>query len=133
MRYRRSALVSCVCFLTAAFGISGFMRDLDGRENTQRHISEIPLPFGDRPKPQEIRDWINKLPHEVRKEAIASFYQQYGKPYLDRTRKQPTYKPPGVKDEDTREFVFKRAPERNLKLFVDYPSDWKASDKRIQG
>ena len=90
----------------------------------------VKLPFGSRPKAKQIRDWINALAQEDRKQAIAAFHEQIGKPYLDRIRKQSTYKPPGIRDADTREFVFKQTPQRALKLFVDYPDDWQAKDKR---
>jgi len=92
--------------------------------------SRVKLPFDRRPRPQQIRDWINNLPQEDRQQAIAAFYEQIGKPYLDRTRKQRVYKPPGIKDADTRKFVFKQTPQRDLKLFVDYPADWQVSDGR---
>ena len=92
--------------------------------------AQVTLPFGDRPKGQEIRDWVNQLPQEGRKDAIAAFHEQYGKPYLERTRNQPEYVAPGLSDADTREFVFKKTPQRDLKVFVDYPSGWKAGDKR---
>lgn len=90
----------------------------------------VELPFGNRPKVQEIRDWIINLPEENREEGIAVFHKKVGKPYLDKTRKQPNYKSPGISDDDTRSFVFKHTGSRDLHLFVDYPKDWKAGDKR---
>ncbi len=90
----------------------------------------VDLPFSKQPKRSEIRTWINQLPDEQRPEAIRAFYEKYGKPYLEKTRNQKEYKAPGVQDEDTREFVFKKTPLRDLKLFVDYPADWKPSDRR---
>ncbi len=92
--------------------------------------SEVELPFNNRPKPAEIRIWINQLPEKDREEGIALFYEQYGKPYLDRTRKQKDYKAPGIQDDDTRSFVFKKTHTRELKVFVDYPGNWKATDNR---
>ena len=99
-------------------------------------ITSIPLtanvefPFEARPKPSEIRAWINELPNRDREEGIAAFYEQYGKPYLDRTRKQQEYKAPGIHNEGTRSFVFKETETRNLNVFVDYPDDWTSTDKR---
>ena len=101
--------------------------EVNAQEKTMPGATSIKLP---RPRTQDIRDWIKKLPQAGRKEAIAAFYEQIGKPYLDKTRHQPNYRPPGIKDADTREFVFKKAPERDLKLFVDYPEDWRAGDQR---
>ena len=93
-------------------------------------IGKVDLPFGNRPKAKEIREWINHLPAEDRKEGIASFHEQYGKPFLERTRNQSEYKAPGIQDEDTKEFVFKKTALRDLKVFVDYPEDWKPGDQR---
>lgn len=93
-------------------------------------FAAVDLPFGKQPKRSEIRAWINQVPSEQRSEAIQAFYEKYGKPYLERTRNQKEYKAPGIQDEDTREFVFKETPLRDLKLFVDYPADWKPSDRR---
>ena len=95
-----------------------------------QQAGEVHLPFGTRPGPQQVRDWINNLPQEGRREAIAAFHERIGKPYLDKTRKQPKYKPPGIKDTDTREFVFKKTSQRDLRLFVDYPKDWQTTDRR---
>ena len=92
--------------------------------------AEVILPFGKRATKSEIRNWISNLPRKDREEGVAKFYQQIGKPFLEKTRKQPDYKPPGIKDDDTREFIFKKTENRNLKLFVDYPEDWKTGDKR---
>lgn len=95
------------------------------------HLSgEVVLPFGPRPKAKEIRQWINQLPEEDRKGGIATFYRDHGIPYLNRTRKQSDYKAPSIRDEDTKEFIFKETTQRNLKLFVDYPPNWNASDQR---
>jgi acetyl esterase len=98
--------------------------------NAGTTYAKVQWPFGERPKVQEIRDWVNQLPQDGRMEAIAAFHEHYGKPYLERTRNQPDYVAPGLSDADTREFVFKKTPQRELKVFVDYPSDWKAGDNR---
>jgi acetyl esterase len=109
---------------------SCFDSESAAQEKEPRYTDKVAFPFGDRPKAQEIRNWINNHPQEGRKEAIAAFHEQIGKPFLERTRKQPEYKAPGISDADTREFVFKRTPQRDLKLFVDYPADWKKGDRR---
>lgn len=93
-------------------------------------LSAVEFPFGNRPKATEIRTWINSVPANDREEAIAAFYERYGKPYLDRTRNQSSYKAPGIHDEDTREFVFKQTGYRDLKVFVDYPENWQPTDNR---
>jgi len=92
--------------------------------------AQVAFPFGERPKGKEIREWINGLPRDGRAEAVATFYEKYGKPFLDRTRNQREYVAPRISDSDTKEFVFKVTPQRELKVFVDYPSDWKADDNR---
>jgi hypothetical protein len=81
--------------------------EVNAQEKTMPDATSIKLP---RPRSQDIRDWIKKLPQAGRKEAIAAFYEQIGKPYLNKTRHQPTYRPPAMKDADTREFVFKKGP-----------------------
>ena len=124
----RSPLTAAT-FILAAF-LGSVAIDCAAEEKGTQGTAEVVLPFGSRPKAQEIRDWINNHPQEGRKEAIAAFHEQIGKPFLDKTRKQAEYKPPGISDADTREFVFKRTPQRDLKLFVDYPADWKKSDRR---
>ena len=128
MRYRLP-LAPATVFVLAAFIVSSGIHS-KAQESEAQHTVGVELPFGARPKAQEIRDWINSHPQEGREEAIAAFYERIGKPFLDRTRKQSEYKPPGIRDADTREFVFKKTPERDLRLFVDYPADWKASDRR---
>ena len=90
----------------------------------------VVLPFGSRPTAEEIRDWINGLPQQSRREAIAAFHQRIGKPLLERTRKQLDYVPPTPRGAGTKEFVFKKTPQRDLKVFVDYPADWRATDRR---
>jgi acetyl esterase/lipase len=92
--------------------------------------AEVELPFENNPNRNEVRTWINNLPHADRAEGIAKFYEQIGKPTLERTLNQKSYKPPPISDDDTRSFVFKTTENRDLHVFVDYPADWKASDKR---
>ncbi len=89
-----------------------FVVEATAQENKMPDASTVKLP---RPRTQDIRDWIKNLPPEGRPEAIAAFYEQIGKPYLDKTRHQPKYRPPRIKGTGTREFVFKKAPERDLK------------------
>jgi acetyl esterase len=125
----RLLFIPVTIFVLALFS-SCFDSESTAQEKEPRYTDKVDFPFGNRPKAQEIRDWINNHPQQGRKEAIAAFYARIGKPYLDRTRKQREYKPPGISDADTREFVFKRTPQRDLKLFVDYPADWKKSDRR---
>ena len=93
-------------------------------------LTAVTFPFGNRPRVKEIRTWINTVPPNEREEAITAFYERYGKPHLDRTRSQPTYKAPSIQDEDTRAFVFKQTEFRDLNVFVDYPDDWHPSDER---
>lgn len=128
VKYRSPLMAATLAIL--AICSSDFAADVTAQEKKAADMATVELPFDKRPKPQEIRDWINHLPQQGRTEAIAAFYEQIGKPYLDKTRHQPNYRPPGIKDADTREFVFKKTPERALKLFVDYPEDWKAGEQR---
>ena len=92
--------------------------------------AEVELPFGKNPKRNEVRNWINNLPKNDRAEGIAEFYEHIGKPVLDRTRNQKSYRAPGISDADTRSFVFKSTESRDLHVFVDYPADWKPTDNR---
>jgi|GEM_PF-1095512 len=98
--------------------------------NLQTNHAQVTLPFDGRPTGKEIREWVNNLPREGRTEAVAAFYEQYGKRFLERTRNQREYVAPGLSNPDTKAFVFKRTPQRELKVFVDYPPDWKAGDQR---
>ncbi|MDA0347520.1 MAG: alpha/beta hydrolase fold domain-containing protein [Verrucomicrobia bacterium] len=92
--------------------------------------AEVELPFGKNPSRKEVRNWINNLSQNERAEGIATFYEQIGKPVLQRTLNQKKYVAPGLSDEDTRSFVFKTTEKRNLHIFVDYPDTWQATDKR---
>ena len=128
MKYRSPLTDAGIYALATFLAFSGIQSK--AHEKEARHTAGVELPFGERPKAQEIRDWINSLPQEGRKEAIAAFHERIGKPFLDKTRKQPNYTPPAISDADTKAFVFKKTPQRDLKLLVDYPADWKASDGR---
>ncbi len=119
----------CGIVLTLAINSSS-LTPAKSQDRSARPTADYKLPFSNRPKVQEIRDWIKQVPDQDRPAAIATFYEQIGKPYLDKTRKQGQYKPPGIKDSDTREFVFKSTPTRDLKLFVDFPADWQKEDNR---
>jgi acetyl esterase len=88
------------------------------------------LPFTKQPTRKEMRDWLHSLTPENRKASIRQFYEQYGRKFVERTLNQKRYAAPAQSDDDTRQFMFKQTPQRDLNLFVDYPKGWKASDKR---
>jgi hypothetical protein len=91
MRYRPLLAPAKILVLATFFVFSGVYSK--AQQKKAEHTTGVKLPFGNRPKAQEIREWINGHPREGRKEAIAAFHEQIGKPYLDRTRKQPEYRP----------------------------------------
>jgi len=88
------------------------------------------LPFQGPPSRQEVRRWVNNLPAEGRKEAIRAFYEQYGAKMAEGLARQRHYQLPAEVDDDTHGFLFKRTPQRELNVFVDYPGDWKRTDRR---
>jgi len=83
---------------------------------------------------QQLRQMIKSLAGEkdsnVRKAKIREIHQTYGKPWLNVVTKHTRYQPPGQQGPTTREFVFKQTAKRPLKIFVDFPPDWKPTDRR---
>jgi acetyl esterase len=79
----------------------------------------------------EIRQMVRELDAlapDARKARIQELYEKYGKPMLARAKK--TGYQPGRTDENTKVFDFKKVPGRVLKIYVRFPDDWKATDRR---
>ena len=63
-----------------------------------------------------------------RKARIQELYEKYGKPMRERLTKAKYQ--PGTTDENTQVYDFKTVPKRNLKIYIDFPPDWKQGDRR---
>ena len=83
---------------------------------------------------QQLRQMVKRVAQEkdpdVRKARIEEIHKKYGKPWLTAVTKRTRYQPPGQQGPKTKEFVFKRTPKRPLKIYVDFPPDWKQTDRR---
>ncbi len=79
---------------------------------------------------QMVREVAKEENPEVRKAKIKDIHKKYGKPWLQSVTKRTHYQPPAQQGPTTREFVFKRTPKRELKIYVDLPPDWKQTDRR---
>jgi len=83
---------------------------------------------------QQLRKMVKNLAQEkdteLRKAKIREIYETYGKPWLKVVTKNTQYQPPGQQGPTTKEYVFKRVPQRQLKIFVDFPPGWKPTDRR---
>jgi len=101
-------------------------------------VAQIPLHAADQPSPritrQQLRQMVKDLAGEkdthIRKTKIKEIHEKYGKAWLRAVTKQTQYKPPGQTGTTTKEFVFKRVQRRELRIFVDFPPDWKPTDRR---
>lgn len=97
-------------------------------------LSFAPLAGGAEKKPPnraQIRQMVKEvtsLPDKERKARIQEIFEKYGKPMRERLRKAKYQ--PGKTDDGTKVFDFKQVPGRSLKIYVDFPPDWKATDKR---
>jgi len=87
----------------------------------------------ERPNKPPNRAQIRKMIKELdglsdadRKARIQELYEKYGKPLLKRLTKAKYQ--PGTTDENTQVFEFKKVPKRNLKIYIDFPPDWKKTD-----
>jgi acetyl esterase/lipase len=83
---------------------------------------------------QQLRQMVKEVAQErdadVRKTRIEEIHEKYGKPWLTAVTKHTRYQPPAQQGPTTREFVFKQTPKRELKIYVDFPADWKQTDRR---
>ncbi|MFB0524681.1 MAG: alpha/beta hydrolase [Phycisphaerae bacterium] len=83
---------------------------------------------------QQLRQMVKNLAQEndpeLRKAKIREIHETYGKPWLKAVTKNTQYQPPGQQGPTTKEYVFKRVPQRQLKIFVDFPPGWKPTDRR---
>jgi acetyl esterase/lipase len=76
----------------------------------------------------EIRRMIAEIGDENREAKIQELYEKYGKPMRERLRKA-RYRP-GRVGENGKIFIFKKTPQRDLKIYIDFPPGWKKTDRR---
>lgn len=113
----KASLVCCLALTLTIGGVIGRCAEKQARTK--------------RPTRAQIRRMIkdlNGLPSEQRKAKIKEFYEKYGRPMRQALTKAKYQ--PGKTDENTKVFVFKNVPGRGLKIYVDFPPDWKKTDRR---
>lgn len=76
----------------------------------------------------QLREMVKSLGDEDREVKLREIYEAYAKPARERLRKAK-YQPGGENDQ-TKTFVFKKTPTRDLKIYVDFPPDWAPDDRR---
>ncbi|MCP5118021.1 MAG: alpha/beta hydrolase [bacterium] len=76
----------------------------------------------------DVRRMLAEIGDENREARIQELYEKYGKPMRERLRKA-RYRD-GKAGENTKVFVFKKTPQRDLKIYIDFPPGWKKTDRR---
>lgn len=79
---------------------------------------------------KQAREFADEPSSERRQQRAKQLYDCFGRRWIERTRLLKKYDPPQLCGPTTREFSFKHVPGRELKILIDYPSDWQASDHR---
>jgi len=77
-----------------------------------------------------VKNLASEKDPQIRKAKIKEIHEKYGRAWLGAVVKDTQYKSPGQTGPTTKEFVFKRVQRRELRIFIDFPLDWKPTDRR---